>query len=82
MRFFDRWAARTVLRFRARVDRFKLHRRSFVRAQLLDDARIAAAVRDHAESTGVSEREAWARVEGYIQEIVPFFNIIAYYAIG
>src|SRR5690348_7458980 len=82
MRFFDRWAARTVLRFRARVDRFKLHRRTFVREQLLDDPRVAEAVREHAESTGASDREAWARVEGYIEEIVPFFNIIAYYAIG
>jgi glycerol-3-phosphate O-acyltransferase len=82
MRFFDRWAARTALRFRVRIDRFKLHQRSFVRAQLLDDPRVAEAVREHAETTGVSEREAWARVERYIQEIVPFFNIIAYYAIG
>ena len=82
MRFFDRIAARAVLRFRARIARFKLYGRKFVRAQLLDDPRIAEAVREHAESTGASEREAWARVEGYIQEIVPFFNIIAYYAIG
>ena len=82
MRFFDRWAARTALKFRARIDRFKLHRRTFVRAQLLDDPRIAQAVREHADSLGVSEREAWAKVERYIQEIVPFFNIIAYYSIG
>jgi glycerol-3-phosphate O-acyltransferase len=82
MRFFDRIAARSALKFRARIDRFKLHGRAFVRAQLLDDPRVAEAVREHAESTGMSEREAWARVETYIREIVPFFNIIAYYAIG
>src|SRR3954469_15839459 len=82
MRLFDRIAARTALRFRARIDRFKLHRRPFVREQLLADARIADAVREHARDNGVSEAQAWQRVEGYIQEIVPFFNIIAYYAIG
>src|SRR4051812_8748868 len=82
MRFFDRIAARAALKFRARIDRFKLQRRSFVREQLLDDPRVAEAVREHTESTGASERESWARVEGYIQEIVPFFNIIAYYAVG
>jgi glycerol-3-phosphate O-acyltransferase len=82
MRFFDRIAARAALRFRARIARFKLYGRAHVRAQLLDDPRIAEAVREHSESTGMSEREVWRRVEGYIQEIVPFFNIIAYYAIG
>ena len=73
---------RALLRNRARVDRFKLASRAHVRARLLADARIADAVRQHAAEQGVGEREAWGTVERYIQEIVPFFNVVAYYQIG
>ena len=73
---------RALLRNRARVDRFKLASRAHVRARLLADARIADAVREHAAEQGVGEREAWGTVERYIQEIVPFFNVVAYYQIG
>ena len=73
---------RALLHNRARVDRFKLASRAHVRARLLADERVAEAVREHAKAQGIAEREAWATVEGYIQEIVPFFNVVAYYQIG
>jgi glycerol-3-phosphate O-acyltransferase len=82
MRLLDRTAARAVHRFRTRIDRFKLHRRALVRERLLCDPQVVAAVREHALTTGTTERETWARVETYIHEIVPFFNIIAYYEVG
>lgn len=82
MRLVDRIAARAVLRFRARIARFKLHRRPYVRERLVTDARVVNAVREHAESSGITEREAWGKVESYIREIVPSFNIIAYYEVG
>ena len=80
--FFRRSGRRALMRFRARVDRFKLASRKSVRARLLGDEAIARAVRDHAATTGVSEPAAWKRVEVYIHEIVPFFNVVAYYQIG
>lgn len=80
--YFDRMALRAVHRAGAHVDRYKLARRSYVRAQLLDDDVIRDAVARHAADQGVSEREAWRIVDGYVDEIVPFFNIIAYYQIG
>jgi len=73
---------RALLHNRARVDRFKLASRAHVRARLLADERVAEAVREHAKAQGIAERDAWATVEGYIQEIVPFFNVVAYYQIG
>lgn len=73
---------RALLRFRARVDRFKLASRKSVRERLLDDPVIAEAVRVHAASTATSEATAWKRVDGYVHEIVPFFNVVAYYQIG
>jgi len=82
MRFFDRLAARSVLRSRARVDRFKLAGRGFVRERLLGDAVVAAAVEQHSRETGESADAAWKKVDSYITEIVPFFNIIAYFRFG
>jgi glycerol-3-phosphate O-acyltransferase len=81
-RFARRNAQRVLLRQRARVDRFKLANRAHVRAQLIQDDAIREAIRDHAHEMGVSEAAAKRRVHRYIQEIVPFFNVIAYFQIG
>lgn len=75
-------ALRAVHRSGARVDRYKLARRSFVREQLIADPVIREAVTRHAAEQGVSEDEAWRIVHRYVDEIVPFFNIIAYYQLG
>jgi len=64
------------------VDRFKLTKKSFIRETLLSDETIAEAVKEHARENGISEQETWKRVETYIDEIVPFFNILTYYKIG
>jgi glycerol-3-phosphate O-acyltransferase len=77
-----RSGARALLRHRARVDRFKLARRAHVRDQLLGDPVIADAVKEHARETNSSEAAAWKRVDEYVEEIVPFFNVIAYFQIG
>ena len=78
----DRLTRRTLLHFRARIDRFKLARQSYVAAFLLADDAVADAVTRHAAEHGVPEAEAWRRVQGYVREIVPFFNILVYYRIG
>ena len=80
--YFDRLALRAVHRAGARVDRYKLARRSYVREQLLNDPVIRTAVEKHAAEHGMLERETWAIVDRYVDEIVPFFNIIAYYHLG
>ena len=81
-RYARRSGARALLRHRARVDRFKLASRSHVRAQLLDDPAIHDAIREHGVETGESEERAWRRVRAYVDEIVPFFNVVAYFQIG
>ena len=73
---------RALLRFRARVDRFKLASRKSVRERLLRDPVIGQAVVAHAVAGNESEASAWKRVEAYVHEIVPFFNVVAYYQIG
>ena len=81
-RYFDRLALRSVRRAGGRVDRYKLARRGYVRAELLADPAIHDAVRRHALETEIAEADAWRAVDDYIDEIVPFFNIIAYYHLG
>jgi glycerol-3-phosphate O-acyltransferase len=82
-----RWYARrsgrrALMRFRARVDRFKLASRKSVRERLLNDPVVGAAVADHAASAPMTTEAAWKRVDVYVREIVPFFNVVAYYQIG
>ena len=79
---FARLGRKVLLRYRARVDRFKLASRVHVRDRLLGDADIARAVALHAREHGVTEAAAWRIVDRYIREIVPFFNVIAYYHVG
>src|SRR3954465_12333970 len=80
--FPDRLARRAVLRFRSRIDRYKLARRRFVRERLIADPDVVASVREHAQEHGIPEAAAWKKVHAYVTEIVPFFNIVAYYQVG
>ena len=75
-------ALRAVHRSRSRVDRFKLARKQVVRDLLLTDPQVAAAVRNHADEHQLAEGRVWKQVQDYIDEIVPFFNILTYYRIG
>ncbi len=81
-RYADRVGARALLRHRARVDRFKLASRAHVRAELLADPEILHAVQVHAKEAAVTEAAAMARARAYVDEIVPFFNVIAYFQVG
>ena len=77
-----RMALRAFHRSGGRIDRFKLTRKAYIRETLLADPAIAAAVAEHAREGGVDEAATWNRVGEYIDEIVPFFNILTYYKIG
>ena len=78
----SRIALRALHRSKSRIDRFKLTRKPYIREMLLADDAIADAVREHAAENSMPEAAVWKRVESYIDEIVPFFNILTYYKIG
>lgn len=80
--WIDRIALRAFRDSRSRLDRFKLTRKGLIREMLLGDPEIAVAVKEHALENGLSEADTWRRVERYIEEIVPFFNILTYYKLG
>src|SRR5262245_36809776 len=77
--YLRRSARRTVFRFRPRINRYKLTRKSEIVATLLAEPELAEAVRRHASEHGVAEVEVWLVVRAYLDEIIPFFNVLAYY---
>ena len=81
-RYFNRGALRSVRERGTRVDRFKLAGKSRVRDMLLANPAIARALTAHGAAHGLSADKVWARVEEYIDEIIPSFNILAYYRVG
>ena len=80
--WLNRSALRSVRKRGSRIDRFKLTERSRVREVLLANPHIAHAVETHAAAHGLSTEKVWRLVRRYIDEIVPFFNILAYYRFG
>ncbi len=80
------WVNRAVLRavhdFRVRLDRYKLVSKRRIRESLLSDPVVRLAMGEHAREHGVSELDARVRVERYVDEIVPQFNVLSYYKFG
>ncbi len=81
-RFLRRVGRRTLWQHRRHVDRYKFTRKSYVIANVLDDPMVADAVRTHAALHEEAEAATWQRVRRYLDEIVPFFNLLAYYRLG
>ena len=75
-------ALRSLRERGSRLERFKLTSRKSIRQTLLADDEIARAVAVHARDHGQNHDDVWRIVGRYIDEIVPFFNILAYYRFG
>ena len=81
-RVIRRWARRTVLEFRARLDRYKLVSSSRVKTELLADPVLRLAIERAARDHGLPSRRVEQQVAEYVDEIVPFFNVLSYYKLG
>lgn len=81
-RWFDRAVLRVVHQFRVRIDRYKLVSKRTLREELLRDPVVKRAIRAHCEEHGTSDMDARVRVEAYVEEIVPYFNVLTYYRFG
>ena len=79
---FRAWARRTLRQFQARIARYKLVSRRAIHDELILDPVVVAAMRDHMKEHKLPELEVRVRVEQYIDEILPFFNVLSYYKIG
>jgi glycerol-3-phosphate O-acyltransferase len=80
--WMNRAGRRTLLRMRARVDRYKFTRKRYVIEHVLADPDVRAAVEAHAADHQENVADTWQRVHRYLHEIVPFFNVLAYYRLG
>lgn len=77
-----RWSG-TYRRLRGvRTNRFKLTKKKRLRENLQRDPKIRQAMLDHADLTGESLTEAEARVQVYLEEIIPAFDLVSYYQLG
>lgn len=75
-------ALRSLRKRGSHVPRFLLTRRAAIRQELLRNPAIARAALQHAVENAYTEEASWLRIQSYIDEIVPFFNILAYYRFG
>jgi glycerol-3-phosphate O-acyltransferase len=78
-----RHARRLQRERRIRVDRFKLKRRhAEIELEVFGSRDIVRAIQDYARQHHVSVDEAKRQAGIYLKEIVPKFNLLAYYRIG
>jgi len=81
--FGKRHARRFQRERRIRVDRFKLKRRhAEIELEVFGSREIVRAIQDYAKQHHVSVEQARRQAGVYLKEIVPKFNLLAYYRIG
>ncbi len=69
-------------RHNVQLEQFRFIDRVWVRQALLQDPEIDRVAALRAAETGQTVGEVRARVEEYLDEIVPFFNLFSYYKLG
>lgn len=68
---------------RIRVDRFKLKRRhAAIELEVFGSREVVDGIRNYAKEHHVSIEEATRQARTYLREIVPKFNLLAYYRLG
>ncbi|MDP2311117.1 MAG: 1-acyl-sn-glycerol-3-phosphate acyltransferase [Pseudomonadota bacterium] len=69
-------------RHQVQLEHFRFIDRVWVRQTLLQDPEIDRLAADRAATSGETLYEVRARIEAWLDEIVPFFNLFSYYKIG
>jgi glycerol-3-phosphate O-acyltransferase len=77
-----RAAQRAILQFRARLARYHLQQRRQAKATLLADPVVRDAAAAHAREHRLPEHDVARRVSRYVDEIVPYLNVLTYYKVG
>jgi glycerol-3-phosphate O-acyltransferase len=78
-----RHARRYQRQRKIRIDRFKLKRRhADIELEVFGSREVVDAVRVYAKEHHVTTEEATKRAKQYLLEIVPKFNLLAYYRLG
>src|SRR3954447_3789222 len=78
-----RYARRFQRTEKIHIDRFKLKRRhAEIELEVFGSREVVEAVREYAKSHHVPIEEATKQAKTYLREIVPKFNLLAYYRFG
>ncbi len=68
--------------YNVKLDRYKFMNKVMVKQELMNNHEINHAIMTHAEKNDLRISDVKDEVEEYIDEIVPFFNILSYFKIG
>ena len=68
--------------YNIKLDKYKFMNKFIVKQELMNDDDIHDAILVHAREKGINIQDVDELVEEYIEEIVPFFNLLSYYKIG
>jgi glycerol-3-phosphate O-acyltransferase len=81
--FGKRYARKLQRTEKIRIDRFKLKRRhAAIELEVFGSREVVDAIRNYAKQHHVSIEEASKQAKVYLAEIVPKFNLLAYYRFG
>ncbi|MCC6807147.1 MAG: 1-acyl-sn-glycerol-3-phosphate acyltransferase [Deltaproteobacteria bacterium] len=64
------------------LDAFKFGNKALIREEIENDLRLNAYLVARANQTGESLEELRRRVDTYVEEIIPAFNLLSYYKLG
>ncbi len=78
----QRSASGYLARHRVHLDRFKFVQKHYIREALMNDRVLAEFMLEQSRADGTPIEELRHRTETYIEEIVPFFNLVSYYKLG
>jgi glycerol-3-phosphate O-acyltransferase len=73
---------RYISEYNIKLDKYKFMNKFIVKQEIMNDDEIHNAILVHARENGINIQEVDELVEQYIEEIVPFFNLLSYYKIG
>ena len=71
-----------ISEYNIKLDKYKFMNKFIVKQEIMNDDEIHNAILGHARENGLNIQEVDELVEQYIEEIVPFFNLLSYYKIG
>jgi glycerol-3-phosphate O-acyltransferase len=68
--------------YNVKLDKYKFMNKVMVKQELMNNHEINQAIMKHAEENDLRISDVKDEVEEYIDEIVPFFNLLSYFKIG
>ncbi len=73
---------RYISEYNIKLDKYKFMNKFIVRQEMMNDSEIHKGILAHARENDITIQDATEQVEEYIDEIIPFFNLLSYYKFG